>query len=203
MSRRFRIAISGPSGVGKTTLARALSDQLNLPLIEEGLGPVYAARDAFLRSQRDGVSTHEQQREKLAAWMQSFYDWTEHRARLYAKADGFVADRWEADHVSNWLRAMAQYRPDSMTAELLMRLDARAKDLDLAIIIAPSQQAVEQRNETGLQRNLDLTTATLSFSTTFGLLSQLELGRRLLPLAGHTSLASRVDSSVGALLRLG
>lgn len=89
-----RIALSGSAGAGKTRLGRALSAELGLPFIEEGMR-------ARLES---GLDLHELGFEGWRAL--SWELWNEQREREDAalrSAGGFVADRSSIDFAAFWL----------------------------------------------------------------------------------------------------
>ncbi len=86
-----RIAFSGSAGTGKSTLARALADELGVPYIEEG----------FRRRVDEGLLMYkldDAQRRELMREM-----WTEQRALERAAASGFVSDRSSVDFAAFWL----------------------------------------------------------------------------------------------------
>jgi nicotinamide riboside kinase len=101
-----RIAISGSAGVGKSTLARRLSEELGLPLIPEGMRE-------YLEG--GGTPLHTIGHDGLRALVLRLWD-----DRLTAEArasSGFVADRAAHDFAAFWL----YYRfagPDAVTEAL-------------------------------------------------------------------------------------
>lgn len=90
----MRIAITGAHGTGKTTLARALSEKLGLPLIAE---------QARLVAEEMGVKTCEEllQNSKLARQFQERVLEEQIRAQL-ARPEGFVSDRCTLDCIAYW-----------------------------------------------------------------------------------------------------
>lgn len=87
-----RIAISGSAGVGKSTLARRLADELGLPYIGEGM------REYL---ERTGRSLHGMGMAELRGLILDL--WEERKAAEAAAPDGFVADRSAYDFGAYWL----------------------------------------------------------------------------------------------------
>ena len=88
MERRPRLAISGSAGVGKTTLATRLADQLGVPVVEEMMRPLIES----------GVDLHELSADERKALVLDLYDKATAAMRQAIKADGgFVCDRTAAD----------------------------------------------------------------------------------------------------------
>lgn len=86
-----RIAISGSAGTGKTTLARALADKLQVPYLEE----------EFRRRREAGLDPHDLNREEHRALIMELYDEALADARTPEK--GFVQDRCPLDFLAFWL----------------------------------------------------------------------------------------------------
>src|SRR5687768_8702960 len=81
----MRIAISGSAGVGKTTLARAISERLGLPMIDEEMR-------AFLEN--GGRPLSAQSRDEAAQTLDQL--WRRRRDRERS-ADRFIADNASID----------------------------------------------------------------------------------------------------------
>lgn len=90
MSAR-RIAFSGSAGTGKTTLARAVAEHMNVPYIEEGFRR--RVDEGLLMYQLDDAQRRDLMREM----------WAEQRALERAATGGFVSDRSSADFAAFWL----------------------------------------------------------------------------------------------------
>jgi nicotinamide riboside kinase len=90
----LRIAITGTHGVGKTTLAQALSEKLGLPLISE---------QARLVAEEMGIKTCEEllRNPKLAREFQERVLEEQIKAQL-AHPQGFVSDRCTLDCIAYW-----------------------------------------------------------------------------------------------------
>lgn len=87
-----RIALSGSSGTGKTTLGRRLAAELGVPFIEEGMRTRIEA----------GLRVERLDQPQLRALHREL--WDEHRERVEAEAQtGFVVDRSSADFAGFWL----------------------------------------------------------------------------------------------------
>jgi hypothetical protein len=87
--------------------------------------------------------------------VKSYLDWADERKRLYSVHNGFVADRWEADLLSNWLNVFpgSRYcRIDEKTVKLLEDMRIKARTFSFAIVLPPQKNVLEDRNEEGLRR---------------------------------------------------
>lgn len=87
-----RIALSGSAGIGKTTLARRLAFDLDLPYIPEGMR-------AYL--ERGGADLHALGRSGLRALVLQL--WDEQREAEAKATSGFVADRSAFDFAAFWI----------------------------------------------------------------------------------------------------
>jgi nicotinamide riboside kinase len=87
-----RIAISGSAGVGKSTLARRIAEELGVPYIGEGM------REYL---ERTGVDLHTLGPDGVRTLVLRL--WEERREREEACTGGFVADRSAYDFAAFWL----------------------------------------------------------------------------------------------------
>lgn len=87
-----RIAVSGSAGVGKSTLARRLAEELGVPFIGEGM------REYL---ERTGATLHGLGHEGVRALVLQL--WEERKNAEAAATAGFVADRSAYDFGAFWL----------------------------------------------------------------------------------------------------
>lgn len=88
----MRIALCGSAGTGKSTLAAALSKELGLPLIGEGM------REYL---ERTGVDLHVLGLEGMRSLVLQL--WEERKEAEARASDGFIADRSSFDFAAFWL----------------------------------------------------------------------------------------------------
>lgn len=106
----LRLAISGSAGVGKSTLARRLADDLHLPYIGEGMREYLEGGGVDLHSLgADGLRT-------LVLRL-----WEERKVAEAAASGGFVADRSGFDFAAFWLYYRFARR-DTETERLLAEM---------------------------------------------------------------------------------
>ncbi len=112
-SKGLFIALSGSAGTGKTTLGRALSEQLGLPFLEEGMR---ARIEAGLRPNELDSGAQETLFEEL--WAEQAAAQTR-AAKLHG---GYVADRSALDFAAAWLQYTTLDRPERTGAWISARL---------------------------------------------------------------------------------
>lgn len=150
----MRIALSGPAGAGKTALANALSAELELPIVQEGLVPVYNARVAYTQMTKIGNATYSDVLRVFDQWKASYFRWCEDRALIYARHNsGFIADRWELDALGLWLHAFVQHDTFDETNRLRDIFMNRARSMDLVVVLPVGNFPAGETNEDGLRRN--------------------------------------------------
>lgn len=98
MNKPLRISLSGPSGTGKTTLAKYISETYDIPFIETSTKPLW---------EKYGISSH-QELIKLGAtdptWGLEFqYEVLRFRAKQIDGVESFVCDRSPLDNLAYFL----------------------------------------------------------------------------------------------------
>lgn len=170
--KHFKIAISGPVGSGKTTLAHALATRLDAPLFEENMKGIYDAHACWKQVRQDTQASDADRQSAIRRCMQAFKDWADERRRLYAAHEGFVADRWEADLLDAWLKMYADYGYDKTTASLFKDMREKAKLFDYAVVMPLQSPFAEEKNESGLVRKKAFSLRLMSHLLTGGLIRQ-------------------------------
>lgn len=199
----YRIAISGPAGAGKTTLANALGEALSLPVLPENLETIYARRRAFLDSQAPPAAPESRQWAAVWAWMDSHFEWCEAHAGRTADLPGFVADRWEMDIMSNWIRVFSAHDANDKTRRLHHIWQERAKFYDLVVVLPVSSFEIEPRNDAGMKRRLNMTVQLMAHAVVAGLATLIQPAEKVLHIPQDTSVAERIDLVIARLRTLG
>lgn len=167
---KLRIAVSGFPGTGKTTLAHALGERLEIPVIQEEMSAIAISQRnfAFADGRRD-IAEKDALRKRM---FDSFVEWERSRTKKYINNKAFVADRWQADLLELWLLRCSQSRfaEDSITSHLLKRFQESAKIFDLVIVTPMIKPFALQDNEQEISRNISLTAHVLSMALIMGLM---------------------------------
>jgi len=117
-----RVAISGSAGTGKTTLAMALAEQLEVPYLEEG----------FRRRREAGLNPHDLSRSEHRALLMELYD--EALAEAKSCNGGFVQDRSPLDYLAFWLH-YGFWGEDTESEVLFERVQIDLNTYDHVIIL--------------------------------------------------------------------
>lgn len=202
-SRLPRIAITGSTGIGKTTLARALAQTLGVELIEEGMRPVVEARRAYLEAARaPGGPDRALVRSALATYVGACDDWLRARNVRQSELPGFVADRWAVDLLSSLLMGGLGPAHNALIDRWVRECQAQARQFDLIVVPPLTRMGDERINDQGLPRSDALSQRLLSHCLLRGLLEQLVRTPRVYLPASARTVAERVASVTSALARL-
>lgn len=188
----MKIAISGTSGLGKTTLATALAESLGIPVLEEGLQPVVHAVGQLRQAQLNNLHGPEV-REAEINYFRACDGWLSARATQMSQLPGFVADRWALDILVRWLIAGVQQQNDNLSRQLIQQLQTASRHLDLVVIPPLTMLKADTSNEASLRRHTALNPRLHSHALMRGLMDQLIQTPRLYLPARATSTQERVQ----------
>ncbi|MFZ5898603.1 MAG: AAA family ATPase [Bacillota bacterium] len=124
----MRIGLTGAQGVGKTTMARALSAKLGWPLIEEQARVIYYeggfSRECDLKGKPKQSSA---------------FQWRclEEQIHLENEFDRFIADRTVIDNAAYWIRWRMAYSPSRESLAYYKKCETQARLYDLVIYLPP------------------------------------------------------------------
>lgn len=178
----MKIAISGTSGTGKTTLARALATALSVPLFEENFSAVVEAAMRYNDVQGDeGENRRMLQRKALSSYKSTCDLWLNHRKQLSLSHSGYVADRCGFDILCRWITAHVPFDTTATLRQLISHCRMESREYDLIVIPPLTDWSMRPgKNERGLKRRYGLQNKLHSHSTLIGLIQQISTGPYLL-----------------------
>lgn len=156
-SNDFRIAISGTSGVGKSTLAKALAEKLAVSVIEESF-------DEFI----DRSDMENKTLQKIA---QELFDIFKHKARLEDEHRAFVSDRSPLDLLHLWCHYKLDMHATRETNKAFFdHCLSRAAGYDYIIFPPWGSLPIEEKEtgRAGVVRNTNMFTQCKHHASTLG-----------------------------------
>lgn len=191
----MRIAFTGTSGTGKSTLAKALAERLSLPLLSEDHQEILRAVSLLQTARSQGREVEHE----LNGCRKALLGWLDQRESDQEEKAAFVADRFSVDIAAAWLSFDLSQGDDDDAAKLIARCRRQAILFDA--IIAPSPQGVSYtlQNEGGITRQVSLTRRIMSHSLLLGLSLQWAKGKLIVIPEAVTVLEERLHFVSGQL----
>lgn len=144
----MKIAISGTSGIGKTTLARALAERLSLPLFEEGFSDIVHAAYLYRQLRAEGGLDTSHQDAALESYRITCLDWFERRRELDASHKSYVADRSSFHILCRWTTAVFPSDTSVTLRKLIRACRSESRRLDLIVVPALTEWSMRpSKNE--------------------------------------------------------
>jgi ATPase subunit of ABC transporter with duplicated ATPase domains len=194
-----RIAITGATAIGKTTLGRALAEHLGIPYFEEDLRPIVKAIGDVERARRQGGEINA----SLVAARRSLLAYLAEKAKLYRDNAAFVSDRTAVDVLTRWMRNRLSGQNEVEFRAVVRQVQETLGLLDW-IVVPPLMTLTQQpTNEAGLTRVLHLQERLFIQSLVIGLLVQLAPGKLILIPRSAQSVDQRVAFVVDRMNRSG
>ncbi len=126
LERRPRIAFSGSAGIGKTTLAQAMAERLQVPYVDEGMR----------RRLEAGLDLHTLTREQHRDLLLELADEAQQSLEEALRdAGGVVADRSPLDALAFWLHYGFLHDEEVSTEAIIERQLQRCRCFDLIVIL--------------------------------------------------------------------
>jgi hypothetical protein len=162
----MKIALTGTTGIGKTTLARALAERLSIPIINEDFEPLINSLAAFDRN-ADAAKVAQ----LIVEFLQNCDGWLKKRVTNHANFKSFVEDRFGFDIVRLIMTSsIGVARPDVLR-QLLDLCSKQSVIYDLVIVPPLSNFSfMESKNEYGLTRKTNYCDKLRYQTMTVGLL---------------------------------
>lgn len=167
----LRLAISGATGSGKTTLAQDLAHRLRLPMLNENWGPIIRAKESYFSAKNNETSRDDEVHAAFQNWKLSYKTWLDARYQEQTCFDGFVSDRWAADAYSNWLRVFMPRPDDQMSLYFMKTLKKHSEMYDFFVLLPVTRRVAEERNNDGIQRSPSLHIRVMANALTAGLVT--------------------------------
>lgn len=163
-----KIAISGASGIGKTTLAKALAEKFKVSYIPENCEEIFESLDKFKKTIDPLKKKH-----YLDDFIEHLNTWLKYRYALCKDIDGFVMDRCVFDAILFVILQPLFDHNNKAILNLIHQATEFSKSID-CIIIPPLSSWMDQEkvNESGLIRNNSFRVKLHTQSFTIGLLEQ-------------------------------
>jgi predicted ATPase len=181
LRKTLKIAISGTSGVGKTSLAHALAKRLSLPLFEEEFTDI--VRAAWLYNSKSVAEDPDLtlRKEAMEFYRITCLNWLERRREMDATHGSYVADRSSFDILCRWTTATLPFDTTTTLLELIGAFRSESRWLDLIVVPPLTEWSMRpSKNESGLIRDCSLKNKLYTHSTLIGLVHQFRCGPYLL-----------------------
>jgi adenylate kinase family enzyme len=194
----YKIALMGTSGVGKTTLAKALASDLNIPVLEERLTDVY---DAIKLINKKG-NTHADIEENTKKLLEALRTWVFDRAKAQKENAGYICDRTALDILDILLSSSIVYN-DEMIVGLIKEIRKQLNDLDLIVVLPIGEHTFQTpHNDDGLKRSVYLQHKLHSQAIKIGLLAMFSPKPTMMIEANVKSIDDRVELIKNRLLSI-
>lgn len=163
-----RIAITGTSGVGKTTLAKALAEKFQVPYISEDWNTLFATLIEFKKEKSGDLKS-----KKLQQFTNELNTWLKHRNKICETMPSFVMDRCVFDILKLAIHEHIFSKETQAVKSLIQKSINFSKKIN-CIVVPPLSKWMTQElaNQAGMKRNNDLHHKIYSQSLTIGLLEQ-------------------------------
>ncbi len=126
IERKPRIAFSGSAGIGKTTLAQAMAERLQVPYVDEGMR----------RRLESGLDLHTLNREQHRDLLLELADEAQQSLEeALSSAGGVVADRSPLDALAFWLHYGFVHDKEVSTDAIVECQLHRCRSFDLIVVL--------------------------------------------------------------------
>jgi predicted ATPase len=165
----MRLVLTGASGTGKTTLAKALAVRFDIPLIEEDFRDVVFAMNGVAKS----AENTDERKQAIDHYLTTCWRWLDARTQAEQSHAGFVSDRCCFDILVRFVTSsIGNERPNDLI-KLLQFCRDWARRVDMVVVPPIAAWSLQStQNESGLPRRASPGNKLRSHSTTLGLLWQ-------------------------------
>ena len=187
----MKIALTGTSGIGKTTLAKALSERFSIKLIEEDFNAmVYAAHvleKTPTSKEKESIKAGEQLLKVMDEWLVK-------RMCYFNSNESFIEDRFCIDAIGYLAKSIVGQLREDILKDLIVKCSQYTGIYDLIIVPPIADWSMTQyKNEAGLYRKNNFAMKITSQSTRIGLLEQFCAAPKLYINASCNTTEQRLD----------
>ena len=184
----MKIAITGTSGIGKTTLAKELSKVLKIPMLDENYQGIIEIIDKINNAKKEHLGYLDNE---LA---EAYIKWIKERGEVESNKGSFVSDRCSFDLLSDFLSTNAALSKPQLTKDLILECNKQSANYDLIVVLPLNLWSINLgANEHGMMRQNNFSLKIKDQSIHIGLLEQFCHSTRIYINPNCSTTAQRIE----------